>query len=513
MSEILLPEGPATPQSRVALEILTRTSQEARERCKAKAAEDPVWFIDYWLWILNEEQSGQEALKPFLLWPFQRELVQELSGRIAQGRSVLIEKSRKVGATWLALAVLLHHWLFKANFQALLGSRKLEYVDDRSVKSLFGKLDVYLRYLPGWMLPKGYSPKKHRLQARLFNPELGSTLLGEATNPDFGRGGRFAAILWDEAATWEYFEDAWASTAQASPCRILVSTPKGRNAFARLRFSGTIDVVTLPWHLVPGRDQEWYRAECEKLGNNPALIAQELDISYDRSVEGLVYPGWQDVPKGHYPFQEGWPLFVAIDFGIADPTALVWAQRDPRSGRVRLIDCYQNRGKPADFYIPFVTGAIPSDCPYTYTPEELAKISEHATWGTPVVFGDPAGRARSQTTGESVLDVWRKHGVHIVTKPEAQRFEVRWHETQLLLRDLEVNLPACEELNLALSAARFPERDPDTKSTAELQRPVHDWTAHFRSALEYLAVNLPKRSSFRLPQPPPRRKMRYDLVF
>lgn len=510
---IPLPDGPATVQSRVALLLASVQSAEVRAEIRARAEFDPVWFIDYFGVVEEPRAYGEEAVQPFLLFPFQRETVARLYRHIQEGKDLLIEKSRDVGATWMVLWLLLHQWLFRSHFQALIGSYRQEETDNFTTRSLFGKLEFALRHLPGWLLPEGFEFRKHRVKNRILNPENGSTLQGAPSSSEFGRGGRFACIFLDEAAMWEELPEVWAATSQASPCRILVSTPKGRNYFAELRFSGQIEVVTLHWSLRPDRDEAWYEQEKARLVD-PGLVAQELDISYDRSITGLVYPGWYHVPKGHYPAQEDWPTFVAIDFGIADPTAMVWAQKNPKTGKYRIVDYYEAKGKPADFFIPFVTGELPEDTS-DYTPEDLEKIALHATWPRPIVFGDPAGAQRSQATGKSVFDIWREAGVPIVSRAEAQRFEVRYQLTQLFLREIEgVNLPACEKLDLAISQARFPERRSDTRSTARLDRPIHNWTSHGRSALEYLAANLLRpggrgKVSFR----PRKRSMIYDALF
>ncbi len=41
----------------------------------------------------------------------------------------------------------------------------------------------------------------------------------------------------------------------------------------------------------------------------------------------------------------------------------------------------------------------------------------------------------------------------------------------------------------SIKQARYPERRETSQSTAPVLKPVHDWTADYRSALEYFAVN------------------------
>jgi hypothetical protein len=101
---------------------------------------------------------------------------------------------------------------------------------------------------------------------------------------------------WDETAT-----DAWISVADATRSRLPVSTPYGMAVkFAQLRFSGAIEVETLHWSKHPlkavglyhetGKDGQrhkprsiWYDAECERRADDPAAVAQELDIDYLKS--------------------------------------------------------------------------------------------------------------------------------------------------------------------------------------------------------------------------------------
>ncbi|HDI5905829.1 TPA: TerL protein, partial [Escherichia coli] len=39
----------------------------------------------------------------------------------------------------------------------------------------------------------------------------------------------------------------------------------------------------------PRKDEEWYRRECEKI-DNPVVVAQELDLNYSASAEGVLIP-------------------------------------------------------------------------------------------------------------------------------------------------------------------------------------------------------------------------------
>ena len=61
------------------------------------------------------------------------------------------------------------------------------------------------------------------------------------------------------------------------------------NPFAEKRFGNKIDVFTFHWTDDPSKDQEW----CDKqvAEKDPVTVAQEIDINYSASVEGVMIPG------------------------------------------------------------------------------------------------------------------------------------------------------------------------------------------------------------------------------
>ena len=61
------------------------------------------------------------------------------------------------------------------------------------------------------------------------------------------------------------------------------------NPFAQKRHGGRIPVFTFHWRSDPRKDDEWYRKECAKI-DNPVIVAQELDLNYSASAEGVLIP-------------------------------------------------------------------------------------------------------------------------------------------------------------------------------------------------------------------------------
>lgn len=453
-------------------------------------AEGCIFFIENFGWTYNSRMvnMGQSAHIPFILYEFQKDAIRSLVEHIENGRDLLLEKSRDMGVTWLVVYVFLWFWLFRDGINFLVGSYKEALVDNRSDDSMFGRLDYAIANLPKFMLPKGFSTKKHRTKLKIQNPVNFNLISGDTMNPDFGRGSRKTAIFFDELGSWMYAKDAWESTGDVTNCRIGNSTPKGANFYYKLRNSG-IDLLTLHWTLHPLKDKEWYDYECSR--RTPEEVAQELDISYNKSQEGRVYPEWNDanVEVGSFEYDDTLPLYVGWDFGKTDDTAIIWAQ--PKNGKLRIIDTYAKAGKNIDFFIPFVTGQIASEN-YGYTPTDYEIITRHKSWKRGMHFGDPAGRNVNSVTDATVLSVLKESGININFQKDWQPFQPRKRALKsLIMRGIELNKnDMTDYFNMCMENATYPKARSEGEEAVRSKDPKHDWTSHYRSAFEYLALGL-----------------------
>lgn len=275
---------------------------------------DPVYWFNTFCWTFDPRRETSDL--PFELYPFQEDFVRQLAKSIENGGDVLVEKSRDMGISWLVLLTFQYFWLFHAGANFHLGSRKEEYVDKKGdISTLFEKLRYNLSWLPKWMKP-GYEEKNHSLYMRLIHPKTGNIITGESSNANFARGGRYKAILFDEFPFWDLQDLAYASAGPASPCRVVVGTPYGKsNRFARLRFEGEIKVISLHWKQHPLKDDAWYAEQKKRMTKDE--LAREHDISYEHSVEGIVFGELteQHVIKEEYSFNPYLGTIVAFDFG------------------------------------------------------------------------------------------------------------------------------------------------------------------------------------------------------
>ena len=250
-------------------------------------ARDVVQWTNDWVW--THDPRGVPSMLPFDLFPKQEEFLRWMDEREAKEEDGIVEKSRDMGVTWLTCAFMMHRWLFRDGFTGSFGSRKMEYVDKiGDPKCIFEKLRFIFRNLPQWMLPDGFDERKHDKNSILINPANGSTLTGEGGD-SIGRGGRSSVYVIDESAFLENPQRAESALSQNSRVKIHVSTPNGTgNHFYRMRSSGAYPVFTFRWQDDPRKDEAWYEEQKAKL--DPVVLAQEVDIDYTASLEGIAIP-------------------------------------------------------------------------------------------------------------------------------------------------------------------------------------------------------------------------------
>lgn len=258
---------------------------------KAFYRENPAQFIIDWGITFDPRQveKGQPSYLPFLLFPIQEEWVHWFVKTWKDQKPGLTEKSREMGLSWLTIATACTLCLFHEGMVIGFGSRKEEYVDKRGdPKSLLFKARQFISSLPREFRGT-FDERKHAPYMRIQFPDTNSVITGESGD-GIGRGGRTGIFVVDESAHIPRAELIEASLSQTTNCRHDISTPLGmNNSFARKRFGGKVDVFSFRWQDDPRKDQAWYEKKCYEI-DDPVIIAQELDLDYSASVEGIVIP-------------------------------------------------------------------------------------------------------------------------------------------------------------------------------------------------------------------------------
>lgn len=257
---------------------------------KAFYRDNPAQFIIDWgvTFDPRNAERGLPTTVPFLLFPRQEEWVAWFVERWKSQQDGITEKTRDMGMSWLTMSMSCTVCLFNPQVAVGCGSRKEEYVDViGDPDSLFEKGRIFLQNLPV-EFRGGWDRKLHASYMKLQFPESGSILSGEAGD-GIGRGGRASFYIVDESAFLARPQLVDASLSQTTNCRQDISTPNGRaNSFAERRHSGKVPVFTFHWRDDPRKDQDWYDNQVARL--DPVTVAQEIDIDYSASVEGVLIP-------------------------------------------------------------------------------------------------------------------------------------------------------------------------------------------------------------------------------
>jgi hypothetical protein len=466
-----------------------------------RAKTDPIVYIDRFFYTFDPRRDNPHLR--FRLFDFQKKLINDIKAAIDGGTDIFIDKSRDMGVTYTILSLFLWYWMYVAGSNFLVGSRKEDYVDNRFGKvrglemsnkeeSLFGKMEYMLRKLPAFLLPQGFDIQRHLGYMKLVNPQNGNVIMGESSNRNFSRGGRFKAVLLDEFAFWEEDQSVWGATADTTQCRIVATTAGERPCKAkRLRFGKdgeNIRIIEVAYTLDPRKDVEW--AAKERSRRSREDFAREIERNWETAIHGIVYTEIAKARVGEYPYVPKWPLYIAWDFGL-DGTALQWWQVNLNNNLKRLVQAYENRDKPVQYYFPFF--GQPIDSLFGYTAEELELIRIVGQWKKAIHFGDPdvAKRAYQDQATISTRSLLEQAGIYIQTRPEANDFQTRRDRTKVLLQaGIEVNDTAgTRHFMECIQSARYPERTDTSQAVTPITLPIHDQTSHMRTALEYFAVN------------------------
>lgn len=284
-----------------------RTKPEAARGSKLIYADNPVLFITHWAVTVDPRLSASGALPkmPFILFKRQIEFIEFLHELVKSQESGLVEKSRDVGATWLAGAFSVWLWLFVPGSSVGWGSRKADLVDRiGDMDSIFEKLRALILHLPRDFWPRAFDPSKHMSYMRIVNPETGSSITGESGD-DIGRGGRKLIYFKDESAHYEHPEAIEAALGDNTRIQVDMSSVHGfGTVFERKRNAGVdwepgqpaakgrTSVFVFDWRHHPAKDQAWYDQRRKKYEDEGLLhiFAQEVDRDYSAALDGVVIP-------------------------------------------------------------------------------------------------------------------------------------------------------------------------------------------------------------------------------
>lgn len=327
-----------------------------------------------------------------------------------------------------------------------------------------------------WEMIKKLAPagliRKANESSLEFEMANGSKIMlkGADSEPDALRGVRIDYLVCDEVSSFRNWDVVWdkvlrPTLVDSKGKALFISTPQGHNFW--FDFYNTQDPGFSSYSFSTYDNEYIDRAELAKL---------KLDMSEDDfrqeilaefvTVAGQVYKEWsfknQFVPLSYDPLLE---VHLSFDFGVNDPTALVWFQR--QGGEFRIIDHYEASNGDVDHFVQVIRSK-----PYR--------------WPS-LITGDPAGKARSITTNTSPIDEYARQGIYIRTIdgiliPEQVRI------THKYMRSVYVDNKLQRVRDCILNYA-YPKKKENIQNQSN-EIPLHNEFSHTMRAIEYYFANI-----------------------
>lgn len=272
---------------------------------------------------------------PFLTYPFQDRAVADFG----KHRKNIVLKSRQMGITTLVAAYALWLMIFHEDKEIMCLS-----ITQETSKAIVTKVRFANDNLPSWLKVKEVTD--NQLSLRLAN---GSQIKAVSSAGTSGRSSALSLLIIDEAAFIDGVAEIWLSaqnTLSTGGKAIILSTPNGVGNFFHQKWKEALDgqndfnMINLPWHLHPERDQVWRDEQTKLLG--PKGAAQECDCEFATSgntVVDIQLLEWysKNTDMIREPVEKR-----GIDHGF-------WIWKYPEAGRSYLLSADVGRGDSTDF--------------------------------------------------------------------------------------------------------------------------------------------------------------------
>jgi hypothetical protein len=180
-----------------ASELTFREQEDEIIRCSA----DPIYFIETYLTIFDQTQGKSGLIVPFILFPFQRELINSYQ----TNRFCIANKYRQAGVSTSTCAYIAWYVSFNSNRSVAIVADKLETARDELMNDVVEFIDG----CPEWLRPKTGkdSDKVYKDTQKLKRYDNGSTL-GAFSSKGL-RGLTPTLLAWDETAWTEKGDRFW----------------------------------------------------------------------------------------------------------------------------------------------------------------------------------------------------------------------------------------------------------------------------------------------------------------
>lgn len=316
-------------------------------------------------------------------------------------------------------------------------------------------------------------PNESRLEIYLRSKDGGISQiwLRGVENIETARGNKIHFVVVDEVSSIRNWPYVWNEVIRPALTDtmgggIFISTPKGYGDFFDLYNKELEDsdyksftFTTYDNPYIPATEVDKARKEVGEDSFRQEYLAEFVSVS------GQVYKDWKmDRQFLEISYDPNLEVNVSLDFGVNDPTAIIWLQR--LGGEFRVIDYYEASDANIDHFVSIIKSK-----PYRF----------------PSLFtGDIAGKSRSITTNSSPIEEYAKHGIFIKTK-KIGKIQDQIRVTHKYMPSLFVSNKLFRFRDCLLNY-RYPEKEGKLNESNE--NPIHDEFSHSMRALEYYFVNI-----------------------
>lgn len=238
---------------------------------------DPVLFIEMCCKTASEDPvTHLLSVKQFELFETQKYIIKNFHECFSGRESLVMLKSRQMGASWLTCAFAVWVAIFHPHQQIVFTSKDEDALHvGGDPMTLMGKVEYIINSLP----KKFRHDVIHRCELYRFNFKVNDTILSGQTGKEAGRSRTSTLTVNDELAFNKNQEALKASLTSSCKCNFFISTLNAPNdAFHRLTTSPAYRQIRLFWRDDPRiPDKEQYKKD---------YIAKTDLATFMREVEG-----------------------------------------------------------------------------------------------------------------------------------------------------------------------------------------------------------------------------------
>lgn len=463
---------------------------------------DPITFIEDFLFL--KLPNYQNKIKPFFLFDYQKKIILKLleAEQDLNEHTILIDKPREMGVTWILVAYMYWRWLFTPNWSGFILSRTEAEVDDGSSSpdgSIMGKIRWLFERTPEFLHPQGFQAKGKKgthtdMSLKISNPAMQSSLNGSTTNASAGRSRRYSFTFVDECFYIENFSQVYRSLESVSRIKVFCSSSKEGSKFKKFveMCKDKDDYISLKWEDHPWKDAEWF-AELQRKAEFDPEIMKEAVVSYAVNPKSQYYPQITEAKVAKVEYDKSRPLYVSLDIGRGDLTVMIWWQYDGQY--FKALECYASNNKDLEWYVPFLNPEIEYNPDHYKTEVQKKTLAKVRTWGKPrAYFGEQDHFKKSMASNKSCADILASYRIRLMYNQYAITYEPRRKATAAILPITLFNEDSdyVMELYDAMVNSKYANAIAPT-SPQTLLKPVHEnEIADYRSAFENMSVNLPR---------------------